>query len=942
VRKLTKALTVVSLLAPVSGHSLGIGDIRVRSALNQNLNAEIGLVDTRGVDPSSIKVSLAPAEKFDEAGVPWSYFLSKIRFTPIVKPNGSMVIKVASREALKEPYLNFLLEVTWPKGNLYREFTVLVDPPADYQQQAYKEPQYQEPTYSTSSSYDTYRPPKQDYVPRQRAVRHRVVKPRRNAGTGNYGSQVVARRNDTLWSLAERARDSGVTVEQMMVALYEKNPQAFYQQNVNALSAGKTLQVPEKGVVQQTTHQEALAEFGRQNDAWNSNRSGVPARVAQAAKETGVDNQLKLEAPVEATVGANETVSPSSEQTPGNADSSTSKSLASNPEAKAQQQAETNKGSSPADDAIQGKIAALEKQMAMMQELIALKDKQLAELQKPAQESKPEQIAQPQTPPVSPEAVPTQPEKPVATAQPVQTAPTPATQAQPPAVTAPEKPVQPVAPPKPVVKPEVKPIAPPAPAAEDSSTPIAWVLGGLGAILLPLFGWLWWQKKKITQETEAESTFRNYSTMRTGESTGAFSSARRSGASSGLASGDSSFLNDFKASDFESFESFNVDHGDIDPLAEADVYLAYGRYQQAEDLIKQAIKDHPERDDCKLKLLEIFHASSNKEDFEKYAAELAAAGKKDEKDFWKKVSEMGVDINPDSELFKSSGIHNVAVFSSEAETLAENVLLSPSAEHIPSAKIDDENTPSGAATFEVPEADEGESLYDASVPEPTAQKSHETSVINKNEEDDNSIDKLEADLKLAEEKFEGQDNESIDFDLDLYPNSNDSDKPEITSDDSLDLNDFESDLLKTKPDDLTEINEFEAFEFDFDLDKAESDKPEKAETVKAEDSWDPDQTLDFSFDDKIPETDDTGNDILDFSFDLDSPLETSFGKTSGSDGFRVSDLTDMDEMETKLDLAKAYIDMGDTAAAKDIIGQVIEKGAANQKETAQKLLDELG
>jgi pilus assembly protein FimV len=78
VRNLTKALTVVSLLAPVSGHSLGIGDIRVRSALNQNLSAEIALVVSHGENPTNIKVSLAPPEKFDEAGVPWSYFLSSL------------------------------------------------------------------------------------------------------------------------------------------------------------------------------------------------------------------------------------------------------------------------------------------------------------------------------------------------------------------------------------------------------------------------------------------------------------------------------------------------------------------------------------------------------------------------------------------------------------------------------------------------------------------------------------------------------------------------------------------------------------------------------------------------------------------------------------------------------------------------------------------------
>ena len=921
-RNLTKALTVASLLAPVSGHSLGIGDIRVRSALNQNLNAEIALVAARGESPANIKVNLAPAEKFDEAGVPWTYFLSKIRFTTVVKPNGSMVIKVSSREALKEPYLNFLLEVSWPKGNLYREFTVLVDPPADYQHQDYQEPQYQEPAYPTTSSYDTYRPQRQDYAPpRQRAVRHRAAKPRRSVGNGSYGGQIVARRNDTLWNVAERARDAGVSVEQMMVALYEKNPQAFYQQNVNALSAGGRLQIPEKSVVQQMSRQEALAEFGRQNDAWNNNRSGVPARETQVAKEDVVDSQLKLEAPVEATVGANETVSPSSGQTPG-----TPSGASTSPSPNAQQQAAPLKGSAPVDDAVQSKIAALEKQMAMMQELIALKDKQLADLQNPGQATTPapEVPSAQVAPPIPPVSAPTQPEPavtaPVAPAQPAQQA-----------VPAPVTPVPSVVPPKPIVKPALPKAVQPAPPAEEADSPLVWVLGGLAALLLPLIGWIVWQKKKLAQAAEAESMFRNYSTMRT-ETTGPFSSSRKAGTSSG----ESSFLNEFKASDFESFESFNVDHSDIDPLAEADVYLAYGRYQQAEDLIRQAIKDYPDRDDCKLKLLEIFHASSSKVDFENYAAELAAAGKNEDKTFWRKATELSKDICPDSALF-SAAISSVAVFSAEPETLAENVLFTTTPEQ-ETSEPKEEPEHQGAASFEVSEMDEGESLFETSPTQEPEQQLHEEPTY---VETNNESNKTDQNLSGYEDNFVGQqNNEALDFDLGQYPGTTDAAGPEKPS--VAVTQSFEKDTLHSKQA-LDANDDLESYEFDFDLGKPEETKPSQSGSSAVDDAWDADQTLEFSFDtDKATETDTFGNDTLDFSFDLDAPLTDSGKPKEAGQGFRVSDLTDMDEMETKLDLAKAYIDMGDASAAKEIIGQVIENGSAEQKKTAQTLWDELG
>ncbi len=133
-RNLTKTITAISLLAPVSAFPLGIGDIKLHSALNQNLDAEIALFVSAGVNVSDINVKLAPPEKFDEAGVPWNYFLSKIKFETIKAPDGSTVIKVSSKEALREPFLDFLVEVSWDKGNLYREFTVLVDPPVAYTQ----------------------------------------------------------------------------------------------------------------------------------------------------------------------------------------------------------------------------------------------------------------------------------------------------------------------------------------------------------------------------------------------------------------------------------------------------------------------------------------------------------------------------------------------------------------------------------------------------------------------------------------------------------------------------------------------------------------------------------------------------------------------------------------------------------------------------------------
>jgi pilus assembly protein FimV len=935
VRNLTKALTVVSLLAPVSGHSLGIGDIRVRSALNQNLNAEIALVASKGEKPSNIKVSLASADKFDEAGVPWTYFLSKIKFNTVVKPNGSMVIKVTSREALKEPYLNFLLEVTWPKGSLYREFTVLVDPPSDYEQSTYQEPVYQERAYPLTSQYENY-PTQQTYSPRPRPVRH-SNRPKRTSN-GSYGGQIVTRRNDTLWKVAARVRGAGVSVEQMMMSLYEKNPNAFYQQNVNALAAGKTLKIPDKNTVQQISRQEALEEFTQHNTAWNNNRSGVPGSNRQLAQEETVDSQLKLEAPVEATVGANENVSPSDEQSASAKNSASQSASASQRQANTEK--ETAKPASPVDDALQSKVAALEKQMAMMQEIIALKDKQLAELQNPAQP--PATPAPPPSPAsVTPEPSPVAPTEvkpePVPPAPIVQPQPAPAAQAV--------KPATPPVPVKPVVKPTVKRIVQaPTPVVEEPISPLIWILGGLGGILLPLFGWLWWQKKKIIQETEAESMFRTYSSMRNTESNSPLSSISRRPAS-GTVSGESSFLNDFKASDFESFESFNVDHGDIDPIEEADVYLAYGRYQQAEDLIRQAINNNPEREECKLKLLEIFHASSNKEDFENYAMELAAAGKQEDKDFWRKVIELSKDICPDSPLFAIQIPSTAAVFTTESDVLTESILLgsNTAAEQDAVNKLAENREYQGVASFQIDEDDSNESAFESkeSIVQHDIKQLEPKFEVSKSENDD----VLNFDLDSFEDSLiKEQNNEMLDFDLGPYPGASEKKAVDESTTSLLDeelILDNESNTIKNDDSDVK--NEIETFEFDFNMDKKEIDKPdskERAADVESIDSWDPEQTLDFSVDVPV-EKEISQSNAIDFSFDLDPTLTSPSKPGFQEQSFNLSDLTDMDEIETKLDLAKAYIDMGDVESAKDIIGQVLEKGSIEQKKTAMLLLDDL-
>jgi len=843
VRNLTKTLAVVSLLAPSSGYSLGIGDIKLHSALNQNLDAEISLVVSEGEQASDIKVNLAPPDKFDEAGVPWTSSLSKIKFATVVRANGSVIIKLSSREAVKEPFLDFLLEVSWPKGSLYREFTVLLDPPAVYKQATL-------PVLISSESHEAGQT---GTTQRQSKQRQQVSAERSLSGASEYGP---TRRNDTLWKIAERAsRQAGGSVEQMMIAMYKENPHAFYKENVHALLAGKTLKIPEREVVLKFSRKQALAEFNRQSKVWKNRLATTPIETASSKNDTP-DNQLTLVAPTEADVSDKVIIAPENEQISAKkkADDVVSKTI----------DKEAVSIVSPVNDALQDKVAGLEKQLAMMQQILALKDQQLATLQNQFQ---PKPVVQSEV---------------VQTTTPGQTGTVnPVTQ---------QKPVQP----------EVKPITKPEPEAVSSlNTHYRWI-GGFGAGTLSLFGWLWWRKRKLEVQINSQSLFSPSGMSKITESKGVFStSIEKDSTKNADTSGKSSFISELT---FGDFDTFDTDQGEIDPISEADVYLAYGRYQQAEELMRDVIKNQPSRNDCKLKLLEIFYSNKNKQAFETYANEIAKAGKKDDVEFWTKVTKMGSEICQDSELFSPEAdglsLKENTIFEKKNGNLVETYNFEKN--ELTDIKKNHLSLSSFVEPFD------NEALKE--IPQIT----------------DSSLD---FNLISFEDEIihEQKNNESIDFNLSTI-----STKTEELS------GTIESFVSKAR--DVKVNDEFESFDFDFGTNGTEDeiDRIIEKESVKNYELID-------SLSDKLSGLNSRfTSDSFDRNIYLDRPILGLNGENFDQKGvLEVFDLTDMDELETKLDLVKAYIDMSDTDAAKDMACEVLEKGTAEQKKIAQALLNDL-
>ncbi|NOT85629.1 MAG: hypothetical protein HOP02_12820 [Methylococcaceae bacterium] len=961
-RNLTKTLVAVSLLTSTSVHSLGIGGIKLRSALNQKLNAEIALVTSGGESVGDIKVKLASPAKFDEAGVPWSYFLSKIKFTPVAKDDGSVVVKLTSDEALKEPYLDFLLEVTGASGDLFREFTVLVDPPATYNQPAIQVAPSVAADRGLANNFPAPVNQAESVLQESNAIGMPDAIDGGYSAISEYGP---VRKGDTIRNIANRIKPDDVSNAQMVMAIYQANPHAFSIPNVNALMAGKMLAVPERDVALKLTQRQASAAVRRQRVLWHkgvndasandkpkpavieSKSAPVQPKPADSEVATTLEptKQLKLNPPPEeamaALAGKDNNKVPAEENTASTDAASTDVALE--------------------DAGLKQRFDKMEQQLLMMQKMLELKDAQLATLQNqnkplPVNVEKVPSVAEPLAPQPIAEAVSVNPLAPQSA---VETKPVS------------EVVVKPLATATPVVK--AAPVIQKTVVTDVLANPFAdyyWLAGGLGGSLLAgALGWMWWRKRKVEQAVDTESMFASASQISLPDVEKEVEVPTNNATGYDVAVvGDSAFLSEFTPSEFDAFET---DQTEIDPLSEADVYLAYGRYQQAEELIRQVIVEHPSRDECKLKLLEIFHTSENKQQFDQYAQQLMQEGKQADKAFWAKVVEMSNEFTSGSGLLMGLGEEGAST-SDVSMKIAERPLLidtefKPATDDFDldtfssddSAKVitavnstavfseqdhdlaldesefavtEDVSTYKGELDFDLDAfATESFSLQD------------ETATVIHEEATDNDFSDLDFDLEAFDSKvntvaIQNPDKGKVDFsvsEIDGLESFGESIKNSTLQDD--DLSAAFANLEKETPD-----------SFDFVLDRGEHKTAGDFKVNNDEDAAYHD--FDFSdaninlktapaVDDKNLDSDDIES--FDFNFDFNPSVDATKKFDKLLDPAEVSDLTDSDNVfETKVNLANAYVDMGDVAAAKVIANDLL-KGTAEQKKAGQEILEKI-
>lgn len=673
------SLAVCLAFMPIYGLAAGLGKLSVNSGLGEPLKAEIDLLSVTPDELSTLSAVIASEDAYALQGIPRLGVHGNIKVELAKNPDGSPVLRLRSQQPIDDPYLDMLIQVDWASGRLLREYTILLDPPGykqtinDERATAVINKPGSAVTGSTATQSSAYAASASQPVSAK-------AKPSKKSGTKNTNTrntnstestessagtaesyELTTQRGDTLNTIAKGVQIEGISLDQMLVGLFEANKNAFVDGNMNRLKVGQIVKVPSKETLSAVSPKQAAQEVKVHSANWNAYRNSLAGNVMAAPVAEEAERKQSASGKIAsaedkaapAKSGPQDVVKLSAggkAATQGgkvNAEAD-AKVLALQEEATAREKA--------LKDAHE-RTTALESQIADMQKLLALKSQTMADMQKNADASKPADAkpvdqAQPaaQAAP-APEATPSAPEA----ANAAQSAASPAAE--------PAKQEAPVAEAKvpAVVKAPVQ-----APPEEEPSFLASllesvnlFMLGGAGGVALLGGGWVYLRNKRRKELDSFERGILTSGGLRAntvfGNTTG-----------NATSSADTSFLTDFA----QSADGGMIDTNDVDPIAEAEVYMAYGRDAQAEEILKDAISKEPKRYELHLKLLEMYAARKDASAFEAIAGELYTTLGSDDPT-WAKVAELGVTVEPDNPLYD---ISQIAPSTSVAKPVETNVV----------------------------------------------------------------------------------------------------------------------------------------------------------------------------------------------------------------------------------------------------------------------------
>lgn len=627
------ALAVLMLLMPWIAEAAGLGKLTVLSSLGQPLNAEIDLVSVEKDELPTLAVRLASPDAFKQADLQYGPALVGLRLSIEKRPTGQLYVKVASTRPVNEPFVDLLIELSWAAGRITREYTGLIDPPG----------YVPAPASSALTAAPETRPapaPEMPAVTQESVATKPVITAPTAMGEKEYGP---IKHGETLFKIALGMKPEGVTMEQMLTGLYRNNPDAF-SRNMNRMKTGKILRVPDKEELAAVTQQEAVKEVRVQTADWNVYRKKI-ADAAGMAPESRNSARGKITTKVEdraASGEVKEVVRLSRGEPPKGAAGTGGKTSAADRVRNLEEEAiARDKALSEAND----RIAQLEKNLKDMQQLLAIKNPGMAAAQQKAQGPAPE-APKPEAAMAKPVTAQPEPAKPAAEVAAAASTKTEESKVAAPVSAPAVKSVPPQTKPKPKLAPP-----PSEPDVMDMVMDNLPLVGGGAVLLLGGFGF-WMMRRRRSQagiDTQDEGQV-----SALGEAT---------------ASGSAMAVSEATQTDFGSTvaePTMNTSSADeVDPLAEAEVYIAYGRDAQAEEILKEALARNPGREDVQFKLLEIYAARKDKTTFNRSADGFSKLVGGDGEN-WLKVAAMGYALDPGNPMYAAGKSD-----SSEAEQPAD-------------------------------------------------------------------------------------------------------------------------------------------------------------------------------------------------------------------------------------------------------------------------------
>ena len=1005
-RKLIFALALGAILIPNQGFTLGLGEIEVNSSLNQKLTARIDLLSAAPEDAESLIIKLASREEFVRAGLDRPTVLSSLKFRTSVEDD-HVYINVLSPKPIREPFLNFLVEVDWPKGHLIREYTILLDPPVFMGSRQKSAPVSGRPAMreSTGSAPVAVQSPvSDDFRPAARSpgsvepvavateaftaepVQQQTTytAPRYSAPSGH---RVQA--GDTAWSIANSTKPDSVSTEQMLIAMLRTNPEVFINENVNGLKKGYILRSPDNETINAVNHEEAKAAVRQQNALWReyqqSLSSDQPASAIgedyseseySSAVNMNDDSRLSIVSAGSGGSASGEMKDPT-EMTAGELREQLALS---------RERVETERVEK---ETLQQQVGSLSTQVDKMKGLMTIEDDAMAEMQSAGDSFDEATLALDN----ASEEVVIEEE----VAEPTGTAEEQAIDALDALIGASDEEsdagaeelfvdetdaVAELAADAEVTEQEMLSDIEPDYTAPEESTLLDTLLNNrmilaiLLLVVLVVGAIVYLIKRRRDNNTSSdddssavdifsideEDALEDVADMVDDESIDNLVSDEEVEASMAeaeaeeeefdaeatmiLPSGTGTVV--APAASLQAEEEEQEEEQD-DVLAEADVYLAYGIYQQAEELLENAIKENPDKDSYRVKLAETYFAGKNAEAMAKLGVEMKQKVGNSESAAWTKVATLGKELCPDEEVFQ---------LADSDTTLDVNDLMPKSPEPMDIDLGADDGVAELDMDFDSPleEPTDDTGLELPSMDLDMDMDMDETAIISPTDSAE-SLDELEFDLSETDALEELPVEESADeeeFSLDIEASELDlgTDTADEGLDAALDMDlDMGLDMSMDAEPESESISEIADDSADFDLDMSMDAEPESESVSEiADDAADFD--LDMSMDAE-PESESV-SEVVDDAMDFDLGLSDDDGEAeidltdeandlglSMDDDLGSMDLSeplDAEEVNTKLDLAKAYLDMGDHEGARDILDEVIAGGDAEQKKEAQELM----